>query len=231
MKESLSWCDSIPVYTKSSLCKEIDKLSKKHTFARKAFKSTTSEKDTDKRSEVSVISDESVIDLEGERLIISGINTGLYVKNPVVYWDHNYSMPPIAKCMWLKHRGTQLLGKAVYSKTDFADTIWTLICEDICKAKSIGYLEQKVVRGKSDERVCTQSLMIEYSCCGNGVNPAALVEKVNKSFFSLISGKTIQDYESELMQKRVEKIMNEVDIDGIINETIGRLKGQLEYYL
>jgi hypothetical protein len=230
MKESSSWCSSIPVYTKDSLCKEIDTLSKKHKFARKAFNSVTSEKDVDKRSEVSIISDESIIDLENERVIISGINTGIYQKNPVVYWNHNFEMP-IAKCLWLKHRGSQLLGKAIYSKTDFADTIWTLICEDICKAKSIGYLEQKVVRGQQDERVVTQSLMIEYSCCGNGVNPAALVEKVNKSFFSLISGQTVQDYESELMQKRVERIMNEVDIDGIINETVGRLKGQLEYYI
>lgn len=231
MKESLSWCESIPVYTKASLCKEIDTLSKQYKFARKAYKSEVTEKDNDKRSEVSVISDESIIDLENERVIISGLNTGLYTKNPVVYWDHNYSIPPIAKCMWLKMRGSQLLGKSVYSKTDFADTIWTLICEDICKAKSIGYLEKQAVRGKNDERVVTEALMIEYSCCGNGVNPAALVEKVNKSFFSIISGKTIQDYEGELMQKRVEKIMKEVDIDGIINETIGRLKGQMEYYL
>ena len=133
--------------------------------------------------------------------------------------------------MWLKTRGSQLMAKTVYSKTDFADTIWQLVCEDICKAKSIGYLEQKVVRGKEDERVITQALMIEYSCCGNGVNPGALVEKVNKSFFSLISGRTMEDYESELMQKRVERIIKEIDVDGIINDVVGRLKGRMEYYL
>lgn len=64
------------------------------------------------------------LDRHGEVVDIQGIEIDNYLKNPVVLWAHDYSLPPIAKTLELKKekiKGKSVLRAVMEFATDISE--------------------------------------------------------------------------------------------------------------
>ena len=114
---------------------------------RKARASMPTIQDGEERTVVQVISTRD-IDRDQEILDPKGCITSEYEANPVVMWAHDYSLPPVAKCVEIKATEDKIVAKAVYSETDFANDIFTLKREGILSAASVGFMPiEYVIQG------------------------------------------------------------------------------------
>lgn len=172
-----------------SLIKSLPK--ERNKISRKAAVAETSE--VGERSDVSIISTDSV-DRQGEVVLAPGVDPSHYLKNPVVCWNHQYEIPPVGQCLWLKHFNDKIKAKTLYASTEFGQEIFTLTQEGILKGKSIGFITLEVRDPLPDElslrpewkgvTIISKSLLLEFSCCGIPMNQDALVEMVSKGMTS-----------------------------------------------
>lgn len=154
------------------------------------------------RAAIQVISTRD-IDRDGEILDPKGAVLTEYLLNPVVMWNHDYSLPPIGSSEWVKASADTLTAKTLYSETPFADEIYTLKREGHLRAASVGFVPLEFVwnggPGWSDavERyaekwamkpkdfgkvgaIHTKWLLLEHSDVPIPANPHALVTAVGK---------------------------------------------------
>lgn len=97
-----------------------------------------------------------------------------YMKNPVMFFGHEWWMKPIGKIVEYAIDDTGLFVKAYISKT--AEDIWTLIQEKILRSFSIGY---NLVKWEDDTetkiRTVKQLELLEISIVNIPANPEALI--------------------------------------------------------
>jgi hypothetical protein len=155
------------------------------------------------RSDVSWITTEEV-DRDGEVVVARGMNDSHFKLNPIVTFQHAYSLPPVGRSLWRKRsKDGPLVG--VLAKTQYPvrpdgwpgadwppDTAFALVQAGLLKGKSIGFLRLKSHAPTSHEiaadpamadvrRVIDEWLLIEYACTFLPCNQNALVEAVSKS--------------------------------------------------
>jgi len=152
------------------------------------------------RADVSVISDASV-DKEGEVIDPKSLDFTTFRKNPVVAWNHNYSIPPVGKSIWQKCIGGNCWkAKTTYiSKPDdypkeqpwLPDSIFHMIKSGSMKGKSIGGAVKWKQPTEADatrlgfelskcKRISESVEVFEYSVCPIGINSNTIVEAVSK---------------------------------------------------
>ena len=145
------------------------------------------------RADISTISNETV-DADKEVVSAKGLDFTAYRKNPAVYWDHDYSQPPVGRCAWVKAQGEQWKAKTIYpSRVEgqqgefFPDTVWALVSQGVVNGKSIGFVGLEARAPTQQEidlrpelakakRIITKSRVFEYSVCYNPANQDCLVE-------------------------------------------------------
>ncbi len=126
------------------------------------------------------------VDRMGEVLDPKGVDLTNYKKNPVVLWAHDYSVPPIAKALWVKRDGNSgVISKMEFAKTAFAQEIFQLYVGGFMKAFSVGFIPKDYVEGdgkKSPRLTFTQWEMLEYSAVPVPANPDALALAIKKGY-------------------------------------------------
>jgi len=117
------------------------------------------------------------VDRVNEILVMSGLDTKNYMKNPVVQWGHDYSQPPIAKTISLKKVGDQLVARMKFAIEvyDFARLVYNLIQGGYINAFSIGFIPKEMEDGKNGQLIWTKSEMLEYSVVPIPANSQALL--------------------------------------------------------
>lgn len=85
----------------------------------------------------------SAVDRVGDTIAADGWDLKNYLKNPVLLWGHQRSLPPIGRALEIGVVGQQL--EAVYEfataeVNPFADTIYKLAVGGFCKAGSVGFM-------------------------------------------------------------------------------------------
>jgi phage head maturation protease len=111
----------------------------------------------------------------------------LYMRNPVVLWAHEKSMPPIGVCTKLEVEPSRVVAETEFSKTStFAMDVFKLFAEGILRGWSIGFVPTKVSR-ITPSRVNPKGGMcylewdlLEYSAVPVPENPQALTLAVGK---------------------------------------------------
>lgn len=140
------------------------------------------------------------IDRDSEILVPEGAVIDEYMKNPVVLFGHNYSMPPHAKAEWVKADDRGLQSKTVYAETDAGEEMWQLVSGGYLNAASVGFVPlEYVVNGGPGWAETTKKLgrkwdmapesfagvnaiynkwlLLEYSDVPIPANPEALVQR------------------------------------------------------
>ena len=79
--------------------------------------------DDNERTVTAFISTSSV-DRDKEVLLPKGADFEPYLKNPVVMWAHNYSLPPIAKAIQLKKTFKKISANIKFAETEFAVEVY-----------------------------------------------------------------------------------------------------------
>jgi len=136
------------------------------------------------------------VDRSGEVVIPEGVITSDFIKNPIVCWSHDYSLPPLGRA-----ESVQITKDAVFAKIRFGSTerckeIWTLVKDKVLNAMSIGfvpleilvkgtkqfndYVKEKLVGviNNIDEinKIITRSVLLEVSWVNLPCNQDALVQ-------------------------------------------------------
>ena len=173
------------------------------TLVRKAIVVDEVQFEPGERAEVSILSTDQP-DLSGEVVIPTGVQYETFNKTDrPVLWGHNWQLPPVGRCVWIKTYKEKIRGKTNYpervNKTDstpfWLDSIWDLIATRTLNAKSISFLPNQPYSEPTEEelemhpnwkgcKVWRDVDLWEYSCCSIGVNQQALVEVVNSKSLS-----------------------------------------------
>ncbi|MFQ3593402.1 MAG: hypothetical protein SNJ82_09495 [Gemmataceae bacterium] len=155
------------------------------------------------RSDVSWISTEAV-DRAGEIVRANGMDDSEFRLNPLVTLEHNYTRPPVGRCLWRRRvRDGQTHG--IKAKTYYPprptglepaaswppDEVFAHIQAGLLTGKSIGFLPlQTHIPDEAEVRangwpenvrlVIDRWLLLEYACVSLPANPLALVQSVSK---------------------------------------------------
>lgn len=192
IKEKTVLCQNLGIPLKESIAKQVDHLvktlPKELRYKRQGVVAESSELIKGERASIALVSVETT-DREGEVVLSKGLNTELFVRNPIVCWAHKYDIPPVGKCDWIKKISRAWKAKTTYSdSSELSRTVWKLTQEGILKGFSIGFLPTKIrsptqselAQWKNCERVIESGVLLEYSVAPIPVCQDALVEAVAK---------------------------------------------------
>lgn len=159
------------------------------------------------------------IDRDKELIEPDAWNLDNYRKNPVLLLCHNYSMPPVGKCLWVKASPQGLRFKAQFAKTERGRECYSLYKDGVMNAFSVGFRPRPggVIDNPASEkykgvrRVFTDVDLMEISCVPIPANSDALAEHVKAG---KIITKQLQD-ELELVLELVDDDLDAKNFDDI----------------
>lgn len=105
------------------------------------------------------------VDRAGDVVLVAGIDCTAFMKNPVCLFGHDYSSPPIGKCLKLWVDGPRLMASIQFADTPRAEEVASLYASDMMSAFSIGFrpLEWEP-RGRKGGLRIIRSELLELSC-------------------------------------------------------------------
>jgi phage head maturation protease len=126
-------------------------------------------------------------DRAGDVILPAGLrNADEFLRNPVVLWAHQRSLPPIGTCERLTIEADRVIAETKFSQSSpFARDVFNLYAEGVLRGWSVGFLPQKAVpapttRGRP-AGVCYPIWdLLEYSAVPVPENPQALTLAVRK---------------------------------------------------
>lgn len=120
--------------------------------------------DKQARTVHAIISTEST-DRVGDVIKQDGWVIDGFMKNPVVLWNHDYSRPPIGKCINLVVRDGRLEAVTKFADSEFGREIFSLYEGGHLSAFSVGFRPIEWIPPKNGKGYCyTKSELLEYSC-------------------------------------------------------------------
>lgn len=170
--------------------------SNQRNLRRKSVTTKSESVDESKRSEVSIITTNS-LDMQGDVVIANGIDRTLFSRNPIVCLSHDMAVQ-CGNCEWIKPIENGLKAQTKYpakpgwfeGKDWVPDHVFAMIQSGLMLGKSIGFVATNIRKAKSEElktnpewkdaQVIDGAILLEYSCCVSGVNQDALVLAINK---------------------------------------------------
>jgi phage head maturation protease len=199
----------------------------------------------DPNDERCIIAKISTIDVDraGEIVIPEGCKYNDFLKNPLVYLNHNYAINPIGRIEKLQVTPIAVYAKIKLATTEMAEEVWTLIREKCLNACSIGFNVIKSVNKGTKEfndyvkfkfngaienienitKIITEWDLLENSIVGLPCNQEALIQYVSTKGMSekLCKELNVQfkelKNESELEYKTNESGQNGTVVEGNTN--------------
>jgi phage head maturation protease len=129
-------------------------------------------------------------DRGGDVIVPAGLrNADEFLRNPVVLWAHQRSLPPIGTCERLTIEADRVVAETKFSASSpFAADVFKLYAEGVLRGWSVGFVPAKVVpipkgRGQTAGGICYPEWdLLEYSAVPIPENPEALTLAVRKGF-------------------------------------------------
>jgi HK97 family phage prohead protease len=144
-------------------------------------------KSIDKKSRVirGVIGTTGNLDRHGDTVNPDGWMLDNFLKNPVIFVNHNSWNLPIAKAINVEKVENGLVFDIQFSKTlPQANEVWGLVEEKIMQAWSVGFIVLDFGR-PGDEYTIMKQELLELSIVGLPANPDAMTPEKSKSIESL----------------------------------------------
>ena len=165
-----------------------------------------------------------VLDFSADVVVPEGINTSIFKKNPVIFYQHLTSHPPIGKATSIRKDdyGLKITIKYAVEENEEASTIYKLVKGEYIRQHSMGFiplealrkgqsgfaelnkeLKRKYPEYKGDaERIITKSLLLEVSVVNIADNQSAEIMNV----------KSLNAQDLQVMKKygvHIEEIVDE----------------------
>lgn len=130
----------------------------------------------------------SAPDRAGEVIVPTGLrNADEFLRNPVVLWAHQRSLPPIGTCERLTIESDRVIAETKFSASSpFARDVFKLYAEGVLRGWSVGFVPAQVrpippSRDRPRGGVCYPEWdLLEYSAVPVPENPQALTLAVRK---------------------------------------------------
>lgn len=117
-------------------------------------------------------------DRQGEKVNQAGLDFGMYMKNPVVLWGHNYGEPPVGVATRVWRDGNKTMAEGKWAPTAFAQELRKLYDAGILRACSIGYIPKEL----DDDGNTQKGEVLEFSIVSIPANPFALSSHSMKEY-------------------------------------------------
>jgi len=139
----------------------------------------------------------ATLDRDGEVVIAQGMDATEYERNPVLFWNHDYTLP-VGKCSLLTRTPTSIVGNfefaerpSDYTGDFFPDFVRAVVGQGVVRGVSIGYNavdggtrratpEDRKRYGDGVHTVFSKWKLIEVSVAPLQCNPDALISAVRK---------------------------------------------------
>jgi hypothetical protein len=120
-------------------------------------------------------------DRAGDIVVPTGLrNKDEFLRNPVVLWAHQRSLPPIGICKTLEVLPDRIVAQTQFAQgVPFAEDVFRLYEQGILRAWSIGFVPRRAAPMRRGQRIDEWDLL-EYSAVPVPENPAALTLAVRK---------------------------------------------------
>ena len=127
-------------------------------------------------------------DRAGDVIVPAGLrNADEYLRNPVVLWAHQRSLPPIGTCERLTIEADRIIAETKFSAASpFARDVFALYAEGVLRGWSVGFVPARVQTLPSSRDLPTGGTcypewdLLEYSAVPVPENPQALTLAVRK---------------------------------------------------
>ena len=131
-------------------------------------------------------------DRAGDVVVPSGMrNLDEFMRNPVVLWAHQRTLPPVGVCRRLEIQGDRIVAETQFAKgVPFAEDVFRLYEQGILRAWSIGFEPVRVTPQRRGLRYDEWNLL-EYSAVPVPENPRALTVAVQKG---LVQDETLKQW-------------------------------------
>jgi len=131
----------------------------------------------------------STFDLDrfGERIDPAGWDFKAYMKNPIVEWAHQYTIPAIGKIETLAVDENGLHGVVIFNSKDYDQFGWSIgerVKNGVIRAGSVGFRVMEIeIPSKEDSKDGTTLIfrkqeLLEFSICNVPANPFALAKNI-----------------------------------------------------
>src|SRR5574343_75845 len=159
-----------------------------------------------------------------DRMVMSGCDYKNYLRNPIVLWGHDYSIPAIATCS-----GIEVMPDGIYAKTKFhgltelGEDIKKLAVGGILKAVSIGFIPKlwrDVVESGQNIREFLEWELLEYSIVNVPMNPDALslqyksaaeigeIKEISGTLYQQKAGRVLSTANEEALKQAIELLQS-----------------------
>jgi hypothetical protein len=150
-----------------------------------------------------------VCDRQGEVVRVDGINSKDYEANPLLCWQHDYTLPPIGKCESLKRVGDALVAKFIFAErpdnhpTDcewLPDVAFDLYQQGAMNGFSIGFVPVEIRHatnadrerwGDETQRIIGKCNLLEVSAVTLPANPEAVSVLVSKGMLQRVRAREL----------------------------------------
>jgi uncharacterized protein len=148
-------------------------------------------------------------DRAGDVVVPSGLqNLDEFLRNPVVLWAHQRTLPPVGVCRKLEIQGDRIVAETQFAKgVPFAEDVFKLYEQGILRAWSIGFEPIHVTPQRRGLRYDAWNLL-EYSAVPVPENPRALTVAVQKG---LVQDPTLKEWLVQAIDVFDELIHKEID--------------------
>ncbi len=121
-------------------------------------------------------------DRAGDVIVPAGLrNADEYLRNPVVLWAHQRTLPPIGTCERLTIEPDRIVAETKFSESSpFARDVFALYAEGVLRGWSIGFVPSRTVPGVAGGNCFPEWDLLEYSAVPVPENPHALTLAVRK---------------------------------------------------
>jgi Escherichia/Staphylococcus phage prohead protease len=131
----------------------------------------------------------STPDRAGDIVVPTGLrNADEYLRNPVVLWAHQRSLPPIGTCERLTIQPDRIIAETKFTASSpFARDVFTLYAEGVLRGWSVGFIPVQANpiasrRSRPGGTCYPEWDLLEYSAVPVPENPQALTLAINKGF-------------------------------------------------
>lgn len=122
------------------------------------------------------------VDRHGDKIDVAGWQFARFLQNPILAWQHDYSVPPIGKILSLTQETDRILARVQFDSEDpFARKIFAKVQAGFLNAVSVGFIPLSWEWSKDKDREygwdISQAELLEISIVGIPANASALIDR------------------------------------------------------
>jgi len=145
MKSTVKYPNIKQILDKNGLSTD---LAKDDSIVERKTYSVVETSEGDQHKAFAIISTVSV-DADGDIMLPTGFNFSVFNNNPIICWNHDYSLPPIGKATQIEVLPFGIKAEMeIETVTDFGRDMWSLVKGGFVKACSIGFIALKSLTKK-----------------------------------------------------------------------------------